>query len=123
MFWTGKAAKNKTLSLTSIPMILTIMLIYVGFNNQISYLLYQKSLLAYYLVVSIISFLTIVKNIGKLTINQMIFLLLSVGGIAEVILLLISDSYDLVNMCNLLMYLVILCGARLSIRYKNLFEP
>lgn len=128
LYFTGKIIKSKTLQHISILFLISIssfiLFSYPAYRGQ--YLL--NALYAYYGGCLIISFGSIVAKLGsikdKYFIDKIIFMMLSLGGIAELILIIMFgyQYYWILNMCNVGFYLIILYVARSIHLYARLLS-
>lgn len=124
LFCAGRSLDNKTLQqvapLSIISIFTAIMLSYPVLSGPSLLAVFY----AYYGALMLTSFASLAYNLTKITVNQTLLLMMSLGGIAEILLVVIFgyQYYWLVNLCNGIFYLVILLSCSLIPKYANLLK-
>lgn len=125
MFCAGKSLKNKTLQqvapLSILSVFTLVMLAYPALAGASLLAVFY----AFYGASMVISFVCLALNLSKINVNQTLLMMMSLGGVAEILLIVIFGYqyyYWLINLCNGMFYLAVLLFCSLIPRYANLLK-
>ncbi len=123
-FFSGCAIKNKTIKQTSILSLISIFLFIVFNKNHLSN--QMMIIISYYGSLSFIGSISLICNLMKrFSIVTGLMLLFNFGCLMELLVLKLYgiSNYWMVNICNLLFYLIVVAVCLLIPKYKHLLKP
>lgn len=123
MFCAGRSLDNQTLKQVAPLSLLSVFAFCMLSYPIVSGGLMLAIFYAYYGAVLFVSLIMLSSRFSKITLSQALLVMLSLGGIAQIILVSVfPQSYWFVNLCNCIFYLTVSGASLLAERFDRLLK-
>ncbi len=122
LFLVGKSVSSKTIQQVAPLFFISVFSICLLFYPSLCGSSMLMMFYVYYIIACLVAIVAITNNFIKITINQALLLILSLGCLVEILLISLFKLYFFANLCNGMLYVVMIFFSLLNQKYERLLR-